>query len=388
MRSAIIAEVVQVVEHGKKTFFRYITANDVGTTGSHQSGFYVPKEGASILFDKPSVRGENKARFAKIIWQGIFETESKFLYYGIGTRNEYRITRLGRNFPFLHEEYAGSLLVFTQNDYENYSAYVLTNDEDIDEFFSYFNISPSTSSVILGESFSNRKDELEKRLLDIFLERNQSFPSAQTLAFWGEKFELICNGINRNYITKHPDETILAWINKEFELFKLLEERIYRPIYSSPFASCDALILFANTILNRRKSRAGKSLELHLARIFRYSQLSFSTQSITENNKRPDFIFPSNEAYHDPNFQNSKLHFLGVKTTCKDRWRQILNEADRIHNKHLFTLQKGISKMQLSEMTNAGVTLVVPNSHICTFDRSYRSKILTLSNFIELLRNA
>lgn len=44
--------------------------------------------------------------------------------------------------------------------------------------------------------------------------------------------------------------------------------------------------------------------------------------------------------------------------------------------------------MQLSEMTNAGVTLVVPNSHICTFDRSYRSKILTLSNFIELLHNA
>ena len=25
---------------------------------------------------------------------------------------------------------------------------------------------------------------------------------------------------------------------------------------------------------------------------------------------------------------------LGVKTTCKDRWRQVLSEADRIPQKH------------------------------------------------------
>ena len=31
---------------------------------------------------------------------------------------------------------------------------------------------------------------------------------------------------------------------------------------------------------------------------------------------------------------------LAVKTTCKDRWRQILNEADKIHQVHLFTLRE------------------------------------------------
>lgn len=34
---------------------------------------------------------------------------------------------------------------------------------------------------------------------------------------------------------------------------------------------------------------------------------------------------------------------LAVKTTCKDRWRQILNEADKIHQVHLFTLGRSFS---------------------------------------------
>lgn len=49
-------------------------------------------------------------------------------------------------------------------------------------------------------------------------------------------------------------------------------------------------------------------------------------------------------------FPANKLVFLGAKTTCKDRWRQVLNEADRIETKYLFTLQQGISKNQLREM--------------------------------------
>ena len=51
---------------------------------------------------------------------------------------------------------------------------------------------------------------------------------------------------------------------------------------------------------------------------------------------------------------------LVVKTTCKDRWRQILNEADRIPVKHLFTLQEGVSVNQFQEMCESNVRLVVP----------------------------
>lgn len=76
-------------------------------------------------------------------------------------------------------------------------------------------------------------------------------------------------------------------------------------------------------LLNRRKSRAGKSLEHHLATLFAAAQLRFEAQPLTEVGKRPDFLFPNGEAYHDWSFPTEKLVFLGAKTTCKDRWRQV-----------------------------------------------------------------
>lgn len=47
-----------------------------------------------------------------------------------------------------------------------------------------------------------------------------------------------------------------------------------------------------------------------------------------------------------------KLCTLAAKTTCKDRWRQILNEADRLRDEHkyLCTMQQGISATQMDEM--------------------------------------
>jgi len=73
---------------------------------------------------------------------------------------------------------------------------------------------------------------------------------------------------------------------------------------------------------------------------------------------------------------------LAAKTTCKDRWRQILNEASEIPIKHLLTLQQGISANQLKEMEESNVKLVVPRQYKSKFPPEYRQKILTLDSFI------
>ena len=73
---------------------------------------------------------------------------------------------------------------------------------------------------------------------------------------------------------------------------------------------------------------------------------------------------------------------LAVKTTCKDRWRQILNEADRIPNKHLLTLQEGVSENQFNEMKVAGVQLVIPAPLISSYPPSVRPHLQTLESFI------
>ena len=73
---------------------------------------------------------------------------------------------------------------------------------------------------------------------------------------------------------------------------------------------------------------------------------------------------------------------LAVKTTCKDRWRQVLNEADRIPQKHLLTLQEGVSEGQFREMTDAGVQLVVPKPLKTSYPASVQPYLSTLEEFI------
>ena len=116
------------------------------------------------------------------------------------------------------------------------------------------------------------------------------------------------------------------------------------------------------------------------------NELAFEEQAVTEDNKKPDFLFPNAECYHNLQFPADDLIVLGAKTTCKDRWRQVLNEAERIKDKHLFTLQPGISKNQLKEMEEYGVKLVVPQKNISTFPKDYQSSISNLSGFIAMVR--
>lgn len=76
---------------------------------------------------------------------------------------------------------------------------------------------------------------------------------------------------------------------------------------------------------------------------------------------------------------------LAAKTTCKDRWRQILAEAKRIPKKHLFTLETAISKNQTDEMIAHQVQLVVPTSVKLTFTPSQQNQVIGLKEFIGLL---
>ena len=174
----------------------------------------------------------------------------------------------------------------------------------------------------------------------------------------------------------------------EYNIFKAVEYSRYGNVVSKGFPSVDEFVDMANQVLNRRKSRAGKSLEHHLAAIFDGNHLPFEEQVVTEGNKRPDFIFPSKKAYHDLTYPAKKLISLAAKTTCKDRWRQVLNEADRLKDdyKYLCTLQQGISVAQLDEMQAEKVRLIVPKPYIKTYPEERRHEIWSLDKFIAYVR--
>lgn len=184
-------------------------------------------------------------------------------------------------------------------------------------------------------------------------------------------------------IIKQPDKQLINWLNLEYSLFRQVEDHLYGGKIYRGFATMQEFINVANSILNRRKSRAGKSLEYHLETIFDVNQLPYDAQAITEKNKKTDFLFPSERAYHDMTYNADKLILLAAKTTCKDRWRQVMSEADRIKTKFLCTLQQGISSNQMEEMKSANIILVVPKEYIGTYPKEYRDSIFTLSKFIE-----
>lgn len=376
-----VEKAINSVNSGKLAFCRFITANDTGVTGSHQSGFYIPKTSYQIFFREPGERGNNLDRFIKIKWQDDFETDNRAIYYGVGTRNEYRLTRFGRGFPFLEDEYTGSLLIIIKQTEDYYQAFVLAEEEDIEDFLDAFGMSPVDTNAIIvkGENVTGDTATLMDRYVSAL---PVSFPDTVKIADEARNICSRINSISKQAVVNQPDDSILSWLKTEYELFKKIEIHYYSGQLSHPFSSVDKFVETANTILNRRKSRAGKSLEHHLDTVFTDCSLKFSHPGKTEGNKKPDFIFPGNSEYHSEDYNKNKLVFLGAKTTCKDRWRQILNEASKIPVKHLFTLQQGISKNQLDEMYDSEVILVVPETYISSYPLEYRDKILSLKNFI------
>ena len=384
--SEILNSAVQSVRQSKAAWCRFITGNDTGTTGSHQAGFYMPKCASSLLFDEPGRKGENKEKIVQIKWQDDFTTESCMKYYGQGTRNEYRITRFGRGFPFLQDDNVGDLLIIAKFTEEDYAGYVLSSDDDIEQFFAEFNLSPGETNQLIDVEGLIKPDEKIMQFMQSFVDLYDNFPETRQMALGARDCYNRAYNISEKLLQSKPDDILINWVDTEYRLFKFMEEKLYSDIKSKPFASIDDFIQSANAILNRRKSRAGKSLEHHLADIFTHNELIFEEQAVTEDNKKPDFLFPNGECYHNLEFPTDDLVVLGAKTTCKDRWRQVLTEADRVDVKYLFTLQQGISKNQLKEMHDSRLTLVVPRKYIDSFPKEYQSEISDLSGFIAMVR--
>lgn len=366
--------------------YKFISANDAGSTGSHQSGFYLPNSSWPFFFDSPGEKGSNKELPVTIHWEsGDLDTNSRFKWYGGGTRREYRLTRFGRNFPFLKDDYIGTLLVLVKTEDHEFSGWILESDNDIEQFLARFNISHLDKGGILFPEKTEETGYVSENTLELQFEQvvrslKTDFPETAELA---RTTRTICA---RHKLPKIADDRLTRWLDTEYQLYRLMENKIYDPFIRTGNHSLEDILAFCNSVLNRRKSRAGKSLEHHLAAIFDEHHIAYSHGEVTEGHSRPDFIFPGISQYHCHEFSKEHLVFLGSKTTCKDRWRQILTEAGRIENKHLFTLQPGISSNQLEEMSRSHVTLVVPKQNIASFPEPWRERLMTLDSFIHYVQ--
>jgi hypothetical protein len=180
---------------------------------------------------------------------------------------------------------------------------------------------------------------------------------------------------------KPVDDRLLMRRDCEYAIFRSIEASVVLPRIKEGFGSVDIFVDYANSVTNRRKARSGASLGLQMSVLLGEEGVKFSYDEVSEGRKRPDFLFPSSDAYAKAK-DASRIRMLAAKTTCKDRWRQILNEADKLPTKYLLTLQVGVSINQFEEMREAGVVLVVPHALHGSYPREIRPQLLDLGRFI------
>lgn len=185
----------------------------------------------------------------------------------------------------------------------------------------------------------------------------------------------------------NPDHALLEWIDFEEKLFRTLERHIVGERLKSGFmidkvADVDGFVSYSLGVQNRRKSRVGLALEHHAETILKANNIKYQRGVETENKNKPDFLFPGLVEYQDKSFPATNLAMLGTKTTCKDRWRQVLSEANRIETKHLLTLEPGISENQTDEMKAKKLQLVLPERLHDSYRPEQRAQLMKLQDFI------
>lgn len=223
--------------------------------------------------------------------------------------------------------------------------------------------------------------------LALILERfGQRFPSTRDFSAFARSTLSDVNPLD------DPDAALMAWMNREEILFRTLERHIIADRLAGGFLTqngevdVDGFLQFSLSVQNRRKSRVGLAFENHLEVLLDAHKLRFDRTAVTENRSKPDFLFPGKAEYHNAAFDARGLTMLAVKSTCKDRWRQVLAEADRIPEKHLLTLETAISGQQTEEMKEKGVRLVVPRPLHETFSQTQRHWLLDVRTFISTVQ--
>lgn len=395
---------------GHVWFAKRLSGNDTLANGAHQAGPYIPKE---FLFEMFPALNRPEAENPDVQFDFYIDSHGDYrkvraVWYNNklrgGTRNEARLTGFGgAASALLDADSTGTLAVFsfTLNDNVASEAHVWVCHNATEEDLFEERIGPvePKENVIWkpGEGLATTlflatgvgRPKLATR-------KTCALADSEIPANWLDKFPtgeaIIKKTLDfRPPTAMNPDVRLLRRRQCEFELFLSVEQAFFLPrIQKGEFASIESFVGLAQSILQSRKSRSGNSLELHAREIMIEEGLvankDFCHKPIVESGKRPDFIFPSQAAYDDKAFPDAKLRMLAAKTTCKDRWRQVINEANRIKEKHLLTLQEGISENQFAEMREEGVRLVVPLGLHSAYSEKVRPHLISFESFIGDIR--
>ncbi len=386
MTTEICARAIEDAVKTRRALIKFVSPNDLGLTGGHQKGFYLPNAIHNVFTPNAPVRGVNSDYPVEILWDDGIVTQSMIKWYGVA-KSEYRLTSFNRirAFPYLNPDKVGSMLVLVPKSLGKVHAYMLSNDQDFEELQATLGVEIVDRWVLFGADAVEPK-LAESECLDIrysrFVSDLKAFP---TTMIFSEETQAALIQCSRGFLEQLIDDRLIKLVRAEYDLFKRVESVLCTELVAQKFSAIDQFLEVAQSILQRRKSRAGKSLENHVEYLLREAKVPFERQSNVDGTK-PDILIPGKSCYEDPSWPTEKLYVLGIKTTCKDRWRQVTQEAPRIPNKYILTLQNGVTSTQLEQMHRSNVSLVVPKELHSFYPRGCDSQILTVGAFVDRVR--
>jgi hypothetical protein len=374
-------------KHGT-ALLKYIQANEVGLTGGHQAGFYIPVDDKvwPLFTPQKPFKGLTHTHPVEVTWPDGTVTASNIKWYGDKSRREYRLTAFNkiRHFPYRSEHLVGAMLILIPVvEQKKFIAHVLDMPEDVEEFLASVGVSIAKywALFVQGEETETEDDCIERGFIDFARPLKEDFPTGDqfSAATWK-----ILEDCIRNFGELSADDALVKCMDTEYSLFKRVERKICEAALVRSFDDVDDFIDAAQTLLQRRKSRAGRSLENHVSYFLKRAGIPHDMRP--KIGGKPDVVIPSKKDYENKNYPADKLFLVACKTTFKDRWAQVIKEGKRVGEKHLFTLQKGIAKTQLEEMREANVTVVVPDTYHAGYPKS--PNVLSVAQFFDRIKTA
>lgn len=125
----------------------------------------------------------------------------------------------------------------------------------------------------------------------------------------------------------------------------------------------DGIINLEKSLKQSRASRAGKSLERIVQELL--ALVGIPSEAVTRGDKkynldRIDLVIPDRQtAISNPD----KAHFLSLKTSLRERWKQVIEEQQPGQRTHLITILQGetLGNNAAEEIVKHGIFLYLPD---------------------------
>mgnify|MGYP003386628699 CR=1 FL=1 len=203
----------------------------------------------------------------------------------------------------------------------------------------------------------------------------------------------LCEDAAKEYLGSHNS----AYIRNNFSsLIEELNQQVYKKyleaqskmgqqVIEGRIASglgnlYEELDSFYMSVFQSRKSRAGGAFEFVIQELFARLGYPFSTQVNIEGAK-PDFVLPSDEYFRE-NPLGSII--FTAKRTLRERWRQVVTEANKGYGFFLATIDSKVSLNQIQQMAIHKVHMVVPETLLAEIDHyNQANNVISFENFFK-----